>query len=285
MRKLTIIFALLIALTAVGETSSKRPKRGKRYQKTHRMARLKKIRKAKVVKKIVPIDPRLDDPNYDPFLQCEDTCDHVHGIDLSHYQGNVFWETVGENTKMAYVYLKATEGGDRVDDLYERNIQLAHRHGLKVGSYHFVQCRPGEQDLIPMIDVETTGGLPTEDFCDSLITFLGMVEKEYRQAPLLYTYRNFYNKHLVGKVDDYKLMIAMYLPEEPVLADGRDITMWQYTSKGQIMGIKGYVDKSRFMGKHGLRDIRFRHVHIKGADPDAIPRYEKESAQMTRRNW
>ena len=83
MRKLTIIFALLIALTAVGETFSKRPKRGKRYQKTHRMARLKKIRKAKVVKKIVPIDPRLDDPNYDPFLQCEDTCDHVHGIDLS----------------------------------------------------------------------------------------------------------------------------------------------------------------------------------------------------------
>ena len=281
MRKLTIIFALLIALTAVGETFSKRPKRGKRYQKTQRMARLKKHRKVKVVRKIVPIDPRLDDPNYDPFLQCEDTCDHVHGIDLSHYQGNVFWETVG-------------------DDLYERNIQLAHRHGLKVGSYHFfrpktplklqlenfrVQCRPGEQDLIPMIDVETTGGLPTEDFCDSLITFLGMVEKEYRQAPLLYTYRNFYNKHLVGKVDDYKLMIAMYLPEEPVLADGRDITMWQYTSKGQIMGIKGYVDKSRFMGKHGLRDIRFRHVHIKGADPDAIPRYEKESAQMTRRNW
>ena len=109
MRKLTIIFALLIALTAVGETFSKRPKRGKRYQKTQRMARLKKHRKVKVVRKIVPIDPRLDDPNYDPFLQCEDTCDHVHGIDLSHYQGNVFWETVGENTKMAYVYLKATE--------------------------------------------------------------------------------------------------------------------------------------------------------------------------------
>ena len=135
----------------------------------------------------------------------------MHGIDLSHYQGNVFWETVGENTKMAYVYLKATEGGDRVDDLYERNIQLAHRHGLKVGSYHFfrprtplkqqldnfrVQCRPGEQDLIPMIDVETTSGLPTEEFCDSLITFLGMVERAYRQAPLLYTYRNFYNKLL-----------------------------------------------------------------------------------------
>ena len=48
-------------------------------------------------------------------MQCEDTCSHVHGIDLSHYQGNVFWETVGDNSKMAYVYLKATEGGTNVD--------------------------------------------------------------------------------------------------------------------------------------------------------------------------
>ena len=72
-----------------------------------------------------------------PYEQCEDTCQHVHGIDLSHYQGEVFWETVGENTKMAYVYLKATEGGDRIDEMYERNINLAHRYGLKVGSYHF----------------------------------------------------------------------------------------------------------------------------------------------------
>ena len=221
-------------------------------------------------------DPRfLNDPTYDPFLQCEDTCDHVHGIDLSHYQGEVFWETVGENTKMAYVYLKATEGGDRIDAQYERNIDMAHRHGLKVGSYHFfrpktpvitqlenfmMQCRPGEQDLIPMIDVETTGGLPTEEFCDSLQQFLDLVEQAYHQQPLIYTFRNFYNRHLIGKINDYKLMIAMYTDEEPELADGRDITMWQYTSHGRITGVRGNVDKSRFLGNHGLRDIKFNHV-------------------------
>lgn len=55
-------------------------------------------------------------------MQCEDTCSHVHGIDLSHYQGNVFWETVGDNSKMAYVYLKATEGGTNVDSKYKQNI-------------------------------------------------------------------------------------------------------------------------------------------------------------------
>ena len=54
-------------------------------------------------------------------------------------------------------------------------------------------------------------------------------------------------------------MIAMYTNEEPVLADGRDYTMWQYTAKGRIVGVNGFVDKSRFMGDHELRDIRFRH--------------------------
>ena len=209
-----------------------------------------------------------------PYEQCEDTCDHVHGIDLSHYQGEVLWETVGENTKMAYVYLKATEGGDRIDEMYERNINLAHRYGLKVGSYHFyrpkteqikqlenfkTQCLPGEQDLIPMIDIETKQGLNTEEFCDSLMKFLTLVEEAYKQKPLLYTGTNFYNKYLQGKIDDYQLMIAQYTEREPVLADERDFTLWQYTGKGRIVGVSGYIDKSRFMGKHGLKEIRFKH--------------------------
>lgn len=207
-------------------------------------------------------------------IQCEDTCQHIHGIDLSHYQGNVFWETVGDNSKMAYVYLKATEGGDRIDDKYETNIDLAHRYGLKVGSYHFyrpkieqakqlanfmAQCRPGDQDLIPMVDIETKSGLSTEEFCDSLFKFLKLIEKAYKQKPLLYTFANFYDHYLLGKIDNYHLMIAQYTKQEPILADERDITMWQYTGKGHLNGINGFVDKSRFMGKHKLREIRFRH--------------------------
>ena len=175
---------------------------------------------------------------------------------------------------MAYVYLKATEGGDHIDKMYQLNINLAHKYGLKVGSYHFFrpktqlnkqlanfmeQCRPGDQDLLPMIDIETKGGLSTEAFCDSLLKFLDMVETAYKQKPLLYTGTNFYNRYLAGKINNYPLMIAQYTEQEPVLCDDRDITMWQYTGKGHINGINGYVDKSRFMGRHGLREIRFRH--------------------------
>ncbi|KXB81490.1 glycosyl hydrolase family 25 [Prevotella sp. DNF00663] len=210
----------------------------------------------------------------DYYIQCEDTCSHIHGIDLSHYQGDVFWETIGDNTKMAYVYLKATEGGDRIDAKYERNIELAHKYGLKVGSYHFfrpktnltaqlqnfmTQCRPADQDLIPMIDIETKSGLSTDEFCDSLFKFIDMVEAAYHQKPLIYTFTNFYDNYLLGKLDNYELMIAQYTQREPVLKDNRDFIMWQYTGKGRINGINGYVDKSRMMGNHSLREIRFRH--------------------------
>lgn len=208
------------------------------------------------------------------LVQCEDTCSHIHGIDLSHYQGEVFWEAIGDNSKMAFVYLKATEGGDRVDSKYEQNIDLAHKYGLKVGSYHFfrprtdltkqlhnfmAQCRPSQQDLIPMIDVETKQGMGTDEFCDSLFKFLGMVEKAYRQKPLVYTGTNFYNNYMSGKMSGYKLMIAQYSSRQPELYDGQDYLLWQYTGKGLIDGINGYVDKSRFMGRHGLRELRFRH--------------------------
>ena len=203
---------------------------------------------------------------------CEDTCQHVHGIDVSHYQNLIFWDKVGAQHHLKYVYLKATEGCDRIDERYERNIEMAHQNGLKVGSYHFfrpkseltrqmknfkTQCLPAEQDLLPMLDVETTGGLPTEQFCDSLFKFLSLMEETYHQKPLIYTYRNFYNKHLQGKIDDYQLMIAMYSDSIPVLGDQRDYTLWQYTCKGRIGGVRGDVDKSRFCGIHGLRDIRF----------------------------
>ena len=269
MKRLSIIIALLIAFFTVGNVEAGRSKsRHKVRTRTHKVVKKKTIKKVKA-RPVVRLT--IHD---NPYLACEDTCCHVHGIDLSHYQGEVFWEAVGENTKAAYVYLKATEGGNHIDTWYERNIELAHRYGLKVGSYHFfrpkvdlglqlenfkTQCLPGEQDLVPMLDVETTGGLPTEEFCDSLLKFLHLMEVAYHQKPLVYTGRNFYNKHLQGRLDDYRLMIAMYTDEEPVLADERDICMWQYTARGRIAGVTGYVDKSRFMGHHGLREIRFRH--------------------------
>lgn len=207
-------------------------------------------------------------------IQCEDTCNHIHGLDMSHYQGDVWWETVAENSnhKLYYVYLKATEGSTIIDKRYYENIRAAQRHRMKVGSYHFyrprtpqieqlrnfrAQCRPQDQDLIPMVDIETTGGLSDYALRDSLNTFLELMTQEYGVRPLVYTYTNFYNKHLSGSLDGYKLFIAQYNGREPELNDGRDIFAWQYTGKGSINGVRGYVDKSRLIGRHSMREIRY----------------------------
>ena len=259
MKKLSLFLVFCFLLMLVGDAYAQRSRHSKRRSR-HKTSRVVKKRShsRKATAKFNLLPKEVVDTC---SVLCEDTCSHIHGIDMSHYQGNVFWETIGDNTSMAYVYLKATEGGDRVDQKFEQNIVMAHIHGLKVGSYHFYrpkteqrkqlenfvsQCIPEEQDLIPMIDIE-------------LFAFLDLVEEAYHQKPLLYTFRNFYNRHLLGKLDGYKLMIAMYTPEEPVLADERDITMWQYTGKGRLTGINGFVDKSRFMGSHSLREIRFIH--------------------------
>ena len=208
------------------------------------------------------------------YVQCEDTCNHIHGLDMSHYQGEVWWERVSENSnhKLNYVYLKATEGGAKIDKKYLENIVAAQRYGMNVGSYHFyrpkvpqveqlrnfrAQCRPQDQDLIPMVDVETTSGLSSKALRDSLQKFLILMTEEYGVRPLVYTYTNFYNQHLIGAIDDYKLFIAQYTQREPELQDGRDIFAWQYTGKGSINGVNGYVDKSRLMGRHSTREIRF----------------------------
>lgn len=234
------------------------------------------MKKAKLLSTIILLLLALNaNAQYSRYtIQCEDTCNHIHGLDMSHYQGTVFWDAIGDNAKMYYVYLKASEGGSRIDNRYLENIELARRNHVKVGSYHFyrprqpqaeqvrnfrMQCVPEYQDLVPMVDIETTGGLGKYALRDSLQKFLNLLEREYHQKPLIYTYTNFYDSYLSGCLDGYKLFIAQYSRREPRLRDGRDIFAWQYTGKGRINGVRGYVDKSRLMGRHSMREIRFHH--------------------------
>lgn len=149
----------------------------------------------------------------------------VEGIDVSHYQGQIDWTAVGRSGKVAYVYIKATEGASLVDDCYERNLQGARRAGISAGAYHFYRpnidwkvqfdnmtsvVKLDEQDLVPLIDIETTGGVSNEKLVGDLKLFIDAVTRHYGRRPLLYTYQNFYNKHLIGNFKNYSWMIACY---------------------------------------------------------------------------
>lgn len=50
-------------------------------------------------------------------------------------------------------------------------------------------------------------------------------------------------------------MIARYRSDSPVLNDGMEYIMWQYTETGSIPGIRGNVDRSKIMGDFSLNQV------------------------------
>lgn len=195
------------------------------------------------------------------------------GIDVSHYQSHIDWERVAREGGISYVYCKATEGAEFVDDTHMYNISMAHKHGLKVGSYHYYRPNVSieqqfrnmtsvvikqEQDLVPMIDIEEDRGVSESRFIADLTAFVHMVERHYGKKPLLYSGENFYNRHFQGLFQDYQWMIARYNTLTPVLKDDKSYLMWQYTDKGRIPGIRGNVDRSCLMGNGTLKAVRMK---------------------------
>lgn len=198
----------------------------------------------------------------------------VHGIDVSHYQGRINWDEVAKDPKVNYVYLKATEGVNYVDDTYNYNFRECKRVGLKVGSYLFFrpnlsaqaqfdlfvsQVDTRKQDLLPLVDVEVIKGVSTYVFQARLIELCELLEKEYGKKPLIYTGRNFYNKYIHGnsRLRSHKFFIASYSFEEPELYGGDEYHLWQYSASGRVRGIRGDVDMSRLVGRAMLRDIMY----------------------------
>ncbi len=195
----------------------------------------------------------------------------TRGIDVSHYQGNINWRNVAFDSHASYVYIKATESASLVDNMYHQNLRGAREAGIPVGTYHFFSPSTSAttqllnltrtmpdlrgQDLVPMVDVETRGKCSIGEFRERLRQFLVGVERKYGVRPIIYTGTNFYNKYLCGYFDDYLYMIAKYADEVPDLNGSPRIALWQYSSKGQVAGIRGYVDLSVFVDNYDLNDI------------------------------
>lgn len=194
------------------------------------------------------------------------------GIDVSHYQGSIDWKRVSRERDVQYAFIKASEGGNIVDDCYERNVREARRHGVKVGSYHFFRANVSaevqfrnfmsvvevrHQDLLPIIDVEKTNGVSDATFHARLRELLRLVEGEFGRPPIIYTGKNFYNRYFYGRdYRRYPFMIACYTPfNEPTLMGDDDFYIWQYSASERVDGIRGNVDASRFVRRHTLNEV------------------------------
>ncbi|MDR2586698.1 MAG: glycoside hydrolase family 25 protein [Coriobacteriales bacterium] len=189
------------------------------------------------------------------------------GIDVSEHQGLIDWKAVADNgVRFAFVRVGArgyTDGSLILDPYFYFNIQEARAAGIKVGAYFYSQAineseALEEADFVlkyldgivldyPLAyDLETapdengrvnklSGGQWTRNaqaFCERV--------EAAGYTPLLYGNRGdllHYNSTLLNSYDVWFAQYDVLAPSAPV-----DFTIWQFTSRGNVAGIDGFVD-------------------------------------------
>jgi len=190
----------------------------------------------------------------------------VHGLDISHYQGNIDWFELRQNrlTKFPihFIFMKATEGGDHTDSTFVRNFNKAYEHGFIRGAYHFfspntdpmkqadffirtVDLKPG--DLPPVLDIEVRGKKKKEELQAALKIWLKRIESHYGVKPIIYASYKFKMNYLSDSVfNTYPYWIAHYYVDS-VRYEGK-WDFWQHTDIGQVPGIQVDVDLNVYNG-------------------------------------
>jgi len=194
------------------------------------------------------------------------------GIDVSEYQGDIEWgavETLDNDYKISFVFIRATVGDDRLDKRFKENWLKAKENQLIRGAYHYY--RPNENsieqaelfiktvtlqkgDLPPVLDIEQ---LPKNQSVErlkiGLRRWLSKVEEHYKVKPIIYTGERYYDDFLKEEFSDYLFWIANYNFYREKLEE--DWLFWQFTEKATVSGINGNVDVNIFNGD--LQQLQF----------------------------
>lgn len=112
-----------------------------------------------------------------------------------------------------------------------------------------------KQDLIPIIDVETTDKFPFSEVRDSLKILLGLVERHYGVKPMIYGTNRSYNEICGIWFNRYKLYLGRYGKNPPIIIGREHYYIWQYSENGKIKGIPKPVDLCRFHPDYNIKGI------------------------------
>lgn len=193
------------------------------------------------------------------------------GIDVSHHQGNINWAAAAASGEVEYAFIKATEGSTLVDGRYRSNLKQARSHGILVGAYHFFKTSSSGQsqfehfravvgrdiDLLPMLDLEAGGGPISSNaqYQQEVKAFIDACVDHYGRYPIVYASPSFVkDHHLKRTIQNCPYWMAWYtrMPQEVtsrrnyilLMHPASRAIMWQYTDRGEVDGIAGYVDQN-----------------------------------------
>lgn len=207
----------------------------------------------------------------------------VHGIDISHHQGEIDWVKLGDDkykgNVLHFVIMKATEGSDMLDTTFQRNFANARESGFIRGAYHFFSplspasrqadfyirnVRLEAHDLPPVLDVERRGSYGDDSLRIEVKNWLRILEAHYGVKPIIYASYRFKENYLSDSLlNTYPFWIAHY--EVDTLEYKGKWAFWQYRDNGELEGIKGKVDMNVFNGD--LQELLKLTIQEKEASP------------------
>jgi lysozyme len=194
---------------------------------------------------------------------------YVHGVDVSHHQGNISWsEVYGAGYRFAFV--KASEGVGWMDSNFVTNMDNGGDAGLLMGAYHFARPDLGNdaQDealyfvsvarnylkggyLRPALDLEVGSSLGKEALSNWVHTWMETVKNETGIEPIIYVNSNYANNYLNTSVAKYNLWVAHWTYDTNMTPNAgiwSSWDFWQYSNNGSVPGISGDVDLDIFNG-------------------------------------
>ena len=197
----------------------------------------------------------------------------VPGIDVSRYQGHIHWPAVA-STPVRFVILRATKGNRYRDGKYARNLAGATQNGLVVGAYHFAKpgfapwdaraeadhflrvARVAAGDVVPVLDVEETGGLSPGQLRVWARAWLQRVEARTGVRAMIYSGSHFWQGFMRNTSwfarRGHPLWVAHWYVGAPRVPGqrwgGKGYAVWQWSATGKIPGIKGDVDRDWLKG-------------------------------------
>lgn len=179
-----------------------------------------------------------------------------YGIDVSHHQGTIDWPAVAGDG-ITFAYVKASEGGDWVDEDFAESWAGARKAGLDRGAYHFFSlCTPGaaqarhflavvppdEHALAPAVDLELAGNCAERPAPDAvrteLVAFLRLVEDAWKVPVLLYVGDDFEDVYPV-RADLGRPLWERRFFFRPDIAGWH---IWQLHGFANVAGVNGRVD-------------------------------------------
>lgn len=182
----------------------------------------------------------------------------IKGIDISHHNSISNWGSV--NNQIGFCIIKATEGSNYKDPMFNSNWKSSKKNNVVRGAYHFF--KPGVSGDKQFENFKNTVKLVNGDFppvldvelkeCDinEVKIFLELVEKHYGVTPIVYSEYLFFKVFLDGKIDT-KYPLWIYIDEsyslKPSFKD-YNCVIWQYSHVGSVNGIDGDVDLDSFLG-------------------------------------